>query len=169
MYTLVIAACGKELIGVFTADFKTMPRGARRRYFAPKRTVISGKEFQIKVQLIGKRQGDVRLNKVFDFKLTLEPEPKIEEIKPDELLAPAPSENRAKREYIIKRLQELISLHSQLPTGWVDSGDPRFGMWGAFSRDSQRFLAQYFDEAHVERFKKEGVIVLEKLLLEYLK
>jgi len=78
---------------------------------------------------------------------------------------------QTKRDYIIQRLQELIRQHGQLPTGWIDSDDPRFGMWGAFSRDAERFLAQYFDEAHVKRFKErgKGVVVLEEVLLEYLK
>src|SRR4028118_935877 len=69
-----------------------------------------------------------------------------------------------RREYIIERLKELIRQHGQLPTGWIDSDDPRFGMCGAFSRDAERFLAHYFDEAHVKRFKERGggVVVLEE-------
>lgn len=169
-YTLIIAACSREKIGTFASDFKTIQRGTRRRYFAPKFSTIKGKDFQVKVELIGQKQGDVKLYKVFDFRLTLEPEPKIEEIKLDELLAAAPAESRAKRDYIIERLKDLIRQHGQLPAGWIDSDHPMFGMSRAFYKESERFLAQYFDEVHVNRFKErgQGVVVLEELLLEYL-
>ncbi len=47
--------------------------------------------------------------------------------------------------------------------------DPRFGMSGAFYKGAERFLAQYFDESHLKRFREKGVVVLEEILMEYLK
>ena len=168
-YTLVIAACSTEMIGVFASDFKTSPRGIRRRYFAPKFNTIKGKDFQIQVELLGRRGGEIKLNRTFDFKLTLEPEPKIEEIKSDGMLDAGPLENRAKREYIIERLKDLIKLYYQLPSvGYVSLDDPRADIMTAYYRGGESFFRQYFDEAHVKLFQEKGIDFLEEKLREYI-
>jgi hypothetical protein len=73
-----------------------------------------------------------------------------------------------KREYKIERLKELIKQESELPSGIIEWGDPRWFMGGEYTKRAKRFLAEYFDDSEVKRFEKEGVIVLEKLLKDLL-
>jgi hypothetical protein len=42
-------------------------------YFDPSSEALEGKEFRLRVELIGKRDNDVVMNKAFDFRLSLEP------------------------------------------------------------------------------------------------
>jgi hypothetical protein len=117
------------------AEF-TKSHGFTTEHLAPEIGEMRGKEFNFGIELIGKSHEQVMVTKNFNFKLTLEPEPRLEEIKPTDALTDAatPLESQAKREYIIERLKELISQHGQLPIGIVYDDDPRFGMWGGIQK-----------------------------------
>jgi hypothetical protein len=54
-------------------DRRPYPNTQYGYYFDPSSEGLEGKEFRLRVELIGKRDNDVVINKPFDFSLSLEP------------------------------------------------------------------------------------------------
>jgi hypothetical protein len=81
-------------------------------------------------------------------------------------LAQAKSGSQAKREYKIEQLKELAREGDSF--GWTTLTGENAMRMRSFDDKAERFLAQYYDDVTVQRFKKEGVQVLHELLKELL-
>jgi hypothetical protein len=146
----------------------TKTHGLTAEHLAPEIRDINGKEFNFRVELIGKRFDQVIVKKGFNLKLTLDPEYKLEEIKPTSILTDVatPSESQAKRDYKIERLKEFIrDLESNQFVSLDREVRSRRLM---LAWQVEEFLKEYFDEAHAKRYTKEGVSVLKKTLKDLL-
>jgi hypothetical protein len=127
---------------------------------------LTASDYRVEVQLFAERPHKMVGKRA--FMLSTRPSFKVSEISPIENNSAAPSESRAKREYIIERLKELIREEGALPHGFLSMDDPRAFEYGAYQSRVGRFLTQHSDEEHLARFKKDGVVVLEEMLKELL-
>lgn len=135
--------------------------------YRPEHQNLTGTSYHINVKLIrGERESE--LIGEYDFKLTLEPDLKLERVDSHTLTATDYAKEARRHEYIIERLKELIRQHDQLPGGLIRIDDPMFNLVSGWHTAASRFLEQYSDEAHATRFEREGVKVLDELLNEYM-
>jgi hypothetical protein len=171
-HKLVIAVYGQKVFA-YEHELEQYRGGVMPQYLLiPKLHPFDGKNFQIEVELIGKRYNDIVLNERFKFGLATEPELKFEEIKAGQEFQFVSAENPEKRKYKIDRLRELISEGEKIfAPGYIpvtqralekeiynESYKPRV----------EKFLEQYFGDSYVQRFQENEETALEEFLKELL-
>jgi hypothetical protein len=162
---LVIAIREGGIIATFEHTIRKHPNLTWVDMLLARYTPLTGRAYRVIVQLIG--DNPQKLRGKYEFKLTTKPEFNIQQIDSTEKLSTIakPSENHAKRAYIIERLKELIRQEEGLNTGeWIEI----VGKQSAYKGRVQRFLTEYLGESDVKRFEEKGVAALEEILKEFL-
>lgn len=120
---------------------------------------IQGKEFKFSVELIGKRLNQVIVTKKFNFRLTLTPEAKLEEVRSDLENSLSGDQSKAQlnrgrvREELLPLLREGQQLESELPNALHDRTRTLYSRCLGWGERVERTLRLYLDESFVVRFQ----------------